>query len=221
MVKIKKQKLINNFPQEFIDRYKDWKLNNFSKNKVVYENLSNNGQQPLGMIISCCDSRVDPSSIFRAKAGEFFIHRNIANLIPPYDPESDNIGTSAAVEFAICVLKVSHIIVLGHSDCGGIKSGFHNCKGNELNQDLLFTNKWLEILKPAYNKLERLSDDQLMINNLEKISIINSINNLIDFPFVKKALKSNKILIHGIWNNIGNGDLEILNTETLTFDQLL
>ena len=106
MAKNKDSNSKNNLPKELIDRYKNWRSNTFDKNKTLYEDLSLNGQKPSSMIISCCDSRVNPTSIFDAKAGDFFIHRNIANLIPPYSPDSDNHGTSAAVEFAVCVLKV-------------------------------------------------------------------------------------------------------------------
>ena len=210
----------NNLPKELIDRYKNWKSNTFDKNKTLYEDLSLNGQKPSSMIISCCDSRVNPTSIFGAKAGDFFIHRNIANLIPPYSTDSDNHGTSAAVEFAVCVLKVSNIIILGHSSCGGIKSGYYNCKGDELNQKLPSINKWLKVLEPAYNELEQQSDDQLMIKSLEKVSIIKSVNNLMQFPCVEKSLESNNISIHGLWNDIGKGELEILNLNTLTFEKL-
>ena len=209
-----------NLPKELIDRYKDWKSNTFDKNKTLYEDLSLNGQKPSSMIISCCDSRVNPTSIFAAKAGDFFIHRNIANLIPPYSPDSDNHGTSAAVEFAVCVLKVSQIIILGHSNCGGIKSGYFNCKGDELNHELPSINKWLKVLEPAYNELEHQSDHQLMIKSLEKVSIIQSVNNLKQFPCVEKALESKDISIHGLWNDIGKGELEILNPKTLTFEKL-
>ncbi|MDC0032388.1 hypothetical protein OAJ23_02905, partial [Pelagibacteraceae bacterium] len=91
------------------------------------------GQKPSAIVITCSDSRVIPTNIFNTKPGEFFIHRNIANLVPPYDLDSDNTGTAAALEFAVCSLKVSHIIILGHSECGGIKNGYHLCKNDKKN----------------------------------------------------------------------------------------
>ena len=207
-------------PKFLFERYIDWKKNIFPNQNNSYKNLAKNGQKPKAMIISCCDSRVNPTDIFKGEAGDYFIYRNIANLIPPYSPESDNHGTSAAVEFAVCVLKVSHIIILGHSSCGGIKSGYYNCKGDELNHKLPSINKWLKVLEPAYNELEQQSDDQLMIKSLEKVSIIKSIDNLMQFPCVEKSLESNDIMIHGLWNDIGKGELEILNLNTLTFEKL-
>jgi carbonic anhydrase len=211
---------LTKLPNKIINKYKKWKIDSFVNNKATYEKLASEGQSPIAMIISCCDSRVHATSMFGAEIGEFFIHRNIANLIPPYNPDGDHHGTSAAIEFAICALKVSHIIILGHSNCGGIKNGYHLCKGDQVNKELLFVNKWLHILKPAYDKLVQLSDEKAMISMLEKQSIINSIQNLSEFPFVQKALSSNEILIHGLWNNIGTGELEMLNQKSMLFESL-
>ena len=212
--------LIKPLPQDLIDRYKNWKSDSFANDRSVYENLALEGQSPPAMIISCCDSRVHATSMFGAETGEFFIHRNIANLIPPYNPDGDHHGTSAAIEFAVCALKVSNIIVLGHSNCGGIKNGYHLCKGNHINKDLLFVNKWLNILKPAYDSLEQVAEDDLMIKKLEKNSIINSINNLLEFPFIQRAFDLKQLSVHGLWNDIGTGKLEMLFSETMTFKSI-
>ena len=212
--------LLTKLPNKIINKYKKWKIDSFVNNKATYEKLASEGQNPIAMIISCCDSRVHATSMFGAETGEFFIHRNIANLIPPYNPDGYHHGTSAAIEFAVCALKVPHIIVLGHSNCGGIKNGYHLCKGDQVNEELQFVNKWLDILKPAYDTLEQLSDEKAMISMLEKQSIINSIQNLSEFPFVQKALSSNEISIHGFWNNIGTGELEMLDPKSMLFESL-
>ena len=211
---------LTKLPNKIINKYKKWKTDTFIKNKATYKKLALEGQSPIAMIISCCDSRVHATSMFGAETGEFFIHRNIANLIPPYNPDGDHHGTSAAIEFAVCALKVPHIIVLGHSNCGGIKNGYHLCKGDQVNEELQFVNKWLDILKPAYDMLVQLSDEKTMISMLEKQSIINSIQNLSEFPFVQKALSSNEISIHGLWNNIGTGELEMLDPKSMLFESL-
>ena len=211
---------LTKLPNKIINKYKKWKADSFVKNKATYKKLALEGQSPIAMIISCCDSRVHATSMFGAETGEFFIHRNIANLIPPYNPDGDHHGTSAAIEFAVCALKVPHIIVLGHSNCGGIKNGYHLCKGDQVNEELQFVNKWLDILKPAYDMLVQLSDEKTMISMLEKQSIINSIQNLSEFPFVQKALSSNEISIHGLWNNIGTGELEMLDPKSMLFESL-
>ena len=210
-------KYIKSIPEKLINRYKDWKKTGFEEHRDWYETVAKVGQNPLAMVISCCDSRVHATSIFGADPGEFFIHRNIANLIPPYNPDGDHHGTSAAIEFAILSLAVSHIIILGHSGCGGIKNGYHLCKGDKKNTDLVFVNKWLNILKPAYDTLLVNGDDSLMIKKLEKESIKTSIKNLLDFPFIQNALQSEKLEIHGLWHNIRSGELEMLDSETMNF----
>ena len=111
-------------PKFLIDRYKKWKSNEYLKNERKLRKLASYGQSPSTMIISCCDSRIHATSIFGADEGEFFIHRNIANLVPKYSPDGENHGTSAAIEYAVKELKIQHLIVLGHTDCGGIKSGY-------------------------------------------------------------------------------------------------
>ena len=103
--------LIQPLPKDLIERYKNWKSDSFANDRATYENLALEGQSPPAMIISCCDSRVHATSMFGAETGEFFIHRNIANLIPPYNPDGDHHGTSAAIEFAVCVLKMATIYV--------------------------------------------------------------------------------------------------------------
>lgn len=211
---------MSSFPKYLTSRYKNWKNNLSDEKRDTFKNLELVGQAPNCMIISCCDSRVNASMIFGVETGEFFIHRNIANLIPPYNPDSDQHGTSAAIEFAVCALKVSHIIVLGHSSCGGIKNGYHICKGNEVNEELLFVNKWLSFLKPAFDRLDQIPDEKMMISMLEKQSIITSIQNLSEFPFVQKALSSSDLSIHGLWNNISTSELEILNPKSMLFEGL-
>ena len=108
-------------PAYLIQRYQGWKATTYSDNRAWYKRLATEGQRPRAMVISCCDSRVHVTSIFGADQGEFFIHRNIANLVPPYEPDGDHHGTSAAVEYAVTALNVAHLIVLGHSNCGGVQ----------------------------------------------------------------------------------------------------
>ena len=108
-------------PKFLIDRYKKWKSSEYLKNEVQLKKLASSGQSPSTMVISCCDSRIHATSIFEADEGEFFIHRNIANLVPPYSTISENYGTAAALEYAINILKVEHLIILKHKDCRKIK----------------------------------------------------------------------------------------------------
>ena len=204
-------------PKFLIDRYKKWKSNEYLKNEVQLRKLASSGQSPSTMVISCCDSRIHATSIFGADEGEFFIHRNIANLVPKYSPDGENHGTSAAIEYAIKELKVQHLIILGHKDCGGIKNGYH-MHSYSANSDYEFINKWLSILLPAYNKIQKIVSEQKQINQLEQESIKVSINNLFSFPFIKKAIDENKLSIHGLIHDIGSGNLKFLNPVTEDFE---
>jgi carbonic anhydrase len=204
-------------PKFLIDRYKKWKSNEYSKNEAQLRKLASSGQSPSTMVISCCDSRIHATSIFGADEGEFFIHRNIANLVPIYSPDGENHGTSAAIEYAIKELKVQHLIILGHKDCGGIKNG-HHIHSNSANPKYEFINKWLSILLPAYNKIQKDISEQKQINQLEQESIKVSINNLFSFPFIKNAIDENKLSIHGLIHDIGSGNLKFLNPVTENFE---
>ena len=204
-------------PKFLINRYKNWKSNEYLKNEVQLKKLASSGQRPSTMVISCCDSRIHATSIFGADEGEFFIHRNIANLVPIYSPDGENHGTSAAIEYAIKELKVQHLIILGHKDCGGIKNG-HHIHSNSANPKYEFINKWLGILLPAYNKIQKDISEQKQISQLEQESIKVSINNLFSFPFIKNAIDENSLSIHGLIHDIGSGNLKFLNPVTKNFE---
>ncbi len=208
---------ISSPPKFLIDRYKKWKSSEYLKNERQFKKLAFSGQSPSTMVISCCDSRVHVTSIFGADEGEFFIHRNIANLVPPYSLDGENHGTSAAIEYAIKELRVNHLIILGHKDCGGIKYG-HKVHSDSANTNYEFINKWLSILLPAYNKIQKNVSEKEQKNQLEKESIKVSINNLLSFPFVKKAIDKNELSIHGLIHDIGSGNLLFLNPVTDDFE---
>ena len=203
-------------PEFLVSRYKNWKSTSYSKNAKHFKKLASIGQNPSSMVISCCDSRVHVTSIFGASEGEFFIHRNIANLVPPYSPDGKDHGTSAAIEYATKELKISHLIILGHSDCGGIKSA-HNLHKSQLDQNYEFINKWLSILKPAFDKISKNNSIQKQIEQLEEESIKNSINNLFSFPNIKKVVESKSLSVHGLIHNIESGELKYLDPLTEEF----
>lgn len=206
-------------PEFLISRYKKWKASSYLNNKTHFKKLASVGQNPSTMVISCCDSRVHVTSIFGADEGEFFIHRNIANLVPPYSPDGEHHGTSAAIEYATKELKIQHLIVLGHSDCGGIKSG-HNLHTDKLNPAHEFINKWLSILQPAFKNISKNISEKKQIQQLEEESIKNSINNLFSFPYIKQTVKNKNLSIHGLIHDIESGKLKYLNPVTKKFENL-
>ena len=206
------------FPQDLKDKFYEWKNDTFSIKKSHFEKLAKEGQFPKYMIISCVDSRVDPNSMFKTEAGDFFVHRNIANLVPPYDYLTEHSGTIAAIEFGITALNIKNIVVMGHSGCGGIKNGYLACKENKFTENSSISN-WLQLLKPAYMKISKKSEKE-NIGELEKISIISSLENLSDYPFIKKQLEAKSINLYGIWNDIGTGSLESYCHDKKVFESL-
>lgn len=196
-------------PSYLIQRYHGWKATTYADNKSWYRRLAESGQHPRAMVISCCDSRVHVTSIFGADEGEFFIHRNIANLVPPYTPDGKNHGTSAAVEYAVTALKVAHVVVLGHSNCGGVKGCHDMCSGHapELLEESSFVGRWMDILRPGYERVEHIEESQ-RARALEKEAVVVSLENLMTFPFVKSAVESDRLTLHGLWTDVGEGGLE-------------
>ena len=196
-------------PEYLIKRYHGWNATTYAENSAWYRRLAEEGQRPRAMVISCCDSRVHVTSIFGADQGEFFIHRNIANLVPPYNPDGDYHGTSAAVEYAVTALHVSHLVVMGHSSCGGVKGCYDMCAGNapELEQKSSFVGRWMDMLRPGYDRLPD-GDDASRTRALEKEAVLVSLENLMTFPFVREAVEKGSLSLHGLWNDIGEGTLE-------------
>ncbi len=208
-------------PSYLVKRYQGWKATSYADDKVWYKRLAEDGQNPRAMIISCCDSRVHVTSIFGADQGEFFIHRNIANLVPPNAPDGDHHGTSAAIEFAVTGLKVAHLIVIGHSNCGGVNACYDMCAGNapELEEKTSFIGRWMDILRPGVNMVRDmgLDDEKEERRQLEKAAVVVSLENLMSFPFVQEAVASEKMTLHGLWHDIGKGELLVYDPERRLF----
>ena len=211
--------LISPLPNYLIKRYQNWKDNGFKKNKSRFEHLADHGQDPKAMVISCCDSRVHVTSIFGAETGEFFIHRNIANLVPAYLPDGEPHGTSAAVEYAVTALKVSHIIVLGHSSCGGVRGCHDMCTGHapDLEKSSSFVGRWMDILRPGYERVKDIKDEAARVARLEREAVLVSVENLMTFPFVKAAVEKNELTLHGLWTDIAEGSLEQFDSNLKDF----
>ena len=212
-------KKLSPLPNFLVNRYKKWKETTYSLNSTWFEKIAKEGQSPKAMIISCCDSRLHVTSIFGAEEGDFFIHRNVANLVPPFSPNGDYHGTSAAIEFATRELNVPHLIVLGHKGCGGVKNG-HDLHSNNLQNNYVFINKWLSILTPAFNNIPKNVSQQNQIKLLEEESIKVSLRNLFDFPNVKELVDNKKLSIHGLIHDIGSGELKYLNPNTERFERI-
>ncbi|MEP4248117.1 carbonic anhydrase [Tateyamaria sp.] len=196
-------------PTFLLQRYQGWKATTYAENSAWYRRLANEGQRPRTMVISCCDSRVHVTSIFGADQGEFFIHRNIANLVPPFAPGGDHHGTSAAVEYAVTVLEVAHVVVLGHSRCGGVQGCVDMCEGRapELEEETSFVGRWMDILRPKYEQVADIEDETEKTRRLEQLGVVASLENLMTFPFVEQRVNDGTLSIHGLWTDIAEGTM--------------
>lgn len=206
-------------PSYLVQRYHGWKATGYKENQSWYKQLARGGQHPRAMVISCCDSRVHVSALFGADQGELFIHRNIASLVPPYEPDGEAHGTSAAVEYAVTMLNVAHVIVLGHSGCGGVKGCIDMCQGNapELDESSSFIGRWMDILKPTYALVAAENDPDIQAQALEKQSVLVSLRNLMSFPFISSRVDEGLLTLHGLWTDIGEGSLEVFHSDDQTF----
>ena len=203
-------------PKDLINKYRDWRESSFKQEKDHFERLAKEGQSPKYMIISCVDSRVDPNAIFKSKAGEMLVHRNIANIVPPYSQLTEHSGTIAAIEFGVTALNIKNIIIIGHSGCGGIKYGYHMCHENNFDDNSSISN-WLKLLKPVYDNISGEGNDE-KVKYMEKESIIVSLENLSKYPFINTELNSGEIMLYGVWNDIGSGSIETYDFEKKKFD---
>ena len=210
---------ISPLPDFLVDRYKAWKSNKYINNAEKFKRLAIKGQTPSSLIISCCDSRVQATSIFGSDDGEFFIHRNISNLVPKYSPNSKHLATLAAIEYATKVLKVRHVIILGHTGCGGIKEAY-NIYEKKISSDLVFVNEWVKIILPALENISKNDSPEIQVERLGEESIKNSLNNLMSFPNIKQDVENDKLSIHCLIHDIETGNLKYLNPNTKQFENI-
>jgi carbonic anhydrase len=204
------------FPEVLADRYRRFKHRHFDAN--IYEELATYGQSPDVMIVSCCDSRVDPETIFSAMPGELFVMRNVANLIPPYETGGTYHGVSAAIEFAVLNLRVRHLLVMGHAGCGGVRAALDRAAARETEGQ--FISKWMSMLESARLKVlasHQGASHKDMITALEHEGIKTSLKNLRTFPFLADRENNGKLALHGAYFDIASGSLTVLNESTGQF----
>ena len=205
------------FPDYLLNGYNNFMSGRFNEQQQRYKALAETGQKPRTMVIACCDSRAAPETIFDSGPGELFVVRNVANMMPPYQPDGHYHSTSSALEFAVQVLRVSDIVVMGHGRCGGIKAALDPDAEPLSPGD--FIGRWMNLLKPAAEQI--LNNDLLTAGErqraLERVSIRNSLANLRTFPCVKILEDKGKLQLHGAWFDISTGELWIMDTKSGDF----
>jgi carbonic anhydrase len=196
------------FPERLVEGYQSFRSTRLPMEIARFQKLAATGQQPEVMIICCCDSRVSPEVIFDAHPGELFVVRNVANLVPPYAPTSYIHGVSAALEFAVQVLKVKHIIVMGHSRCGGIRA-FIEHRNRPNSGD--FIDNWMSLITPAAKILEiECSPAHADYHTrLEKASIVTTLQNLLTFPWIRDRAQTKELQLMGAYFDVATGYLSV------------
>jgi carbonic anhydrase len=198
-------------PKSLVEGYWRFLRDRQEAEKGRYLQLAELGQTPFAMVIACCDARVDVSAIFDAQPGALFILRNVANLVPPYEPEGKYHGTSAAIEYAVLALKVPHIVVLGHSRCGGVMA-YREGKAEEQG----FIGRWLALLDDA-KLAEGDVADYGKETAFELSAIRSSLAHLGGFPFIREREEARRLALHGLHFDIGSGRLIALDPATGCF----
>lgn len=206
------------FPERLTEGYRTFLGGRFASERTRYQALAEAGQRPEIMVIGCIDSRVSPEVIFDAAPGELLVVRNVANLVPPYEPDRDSQhGTSAALEFGVQALRVKHIVVLGHAFCGGIRA-FADEQEPLSPGD--FIGRWMSQIAPAAAALgpRRADDGDAYLRRLEFASVELSLQNLMTFPCVRTLVGRGKLQLHGAYFGVASGRLLVRNPETGEFE---
>src|SRR4029453_1383185 len=184
------------FPQHLLQGYRTFTSQRLPTEQSRYRELSERGQSPEVMVIGCCDSRGSPEGIFDAGPREFFVVANVANLVPVYQPDGGAHGVSAALEYAVRALRVKHIVVLGHAQCGGIRAFIDN----------------IEPLSQGGQ--ETMADFTV---GIEKAAVFRSLENLMTFPFVRALVERGALHLHGAYFGVAEGSLFVLDQAAKEF----
>jgi carbonic anhydrase len=205
------------FPERLTEGYRAFLERRFASERSRYEMLAATGQRPEIMVIGCIDSRVSPEVIFDAAPGELLVVRNVANIVPPYEPDlSTQHGTSAALEFGVQALRVKHIVVLGHAYCGGIRA-FADEQEPLSPGD--FIGRWMSQIAPAAANLgPRTKNDEDYLRRLEFASVELSLKNLMTFPCVRILVERGKLHLHGAYFGVASGKLLVRDPTSGKFE---
>ncbi len=176
----------------------------------IMQYLSQYGQKPEMMVVACCDSRVDPALILQCDPGDLFIVRNVANIVPPYEKDEMHHGTSAALEFGINFLKVNHLVLLGHSQCGGVNALMH---GTGSNQDDFISN-WVSLIKTD------CIHDHDHVDDYANLALKHSYKNCLTFPWIKEKIASEELFVHLWFFDIKTGQIFAYDKQSDAYEPL-
>ncbi len=206
--------------ESLISGYRAFRAGVYRQNEARYRELAEGLQTPKAVIVACCDSRADPAMIFSTDPGELFVIRNVANIIPPYEPDSHYHGTSAALEFAVSALGIADVIVMGHARCGGI-GALRQSLSSPVSGE--FVPGWIGILRPLAERVARdnadLAEEDLR-RALERAAVVESLRTLRTFPFVQEREAAGTLRLHGWFYGIASGKLSVYDAKTDAFEDV-
>lgn len=203
-----------------IEGYRRFRLGPYREQRERYDRLAQ-GQSPQVMVISCSDSRVDPTRVFDSEPGQMFVLRNIANLVPPYSAISGQSSVAAALEYAVTMAYVPHILIFGHAQCGGIAAAL----AGDFDKPVAgkHVHAWMEFISPARDTVKAacaLSQDIDAHRALEQANVRTGIANLRTYPFVAAAEAEGKLFLHGAIFDIADGTLKVLDEKSGQFQAI-
>jgi carbonic anhydrase len=206
-------------PSQLIDGYRAFLAGGLRAEQDRYRELAQSGQSPEVLVIGCCDSRCSPEVIFNARPGELFVVRNIANLVPPYAPDARAHGVSAALEFGVMALRVKHIVVLGHAQCGGVKAFAEDAEPLTPGD---FIGNWMKLMTPAAEKIGPRGNRPMgeYLTMLEQANVALSLDNLMTFPRLRAKVERGEIRLHGAYFGVATGQLSVREPTTGKFMQV-
>jgi carbonic anhydrase len=202
------------FPQHLLEGYRTFTSQRLPTEQTRYQELSERGQSPAVMVIGCCDSRVSPEVIFDAGPGELFVVRNVANLVPVYQPDGGAHGVSAALEYAVNVLRIKHVVVLGHAQCGGIRAFIDNIEPLSPGD---FIGRWMAMFIKPGEVVEQRARETMQEFTVRIEKIFRSLENLMTFPFVRTRVERGEMHLHGAYFGVAEGSLFVLDQAAKEF----
>lgn len=211
------EKIADLLPAVLAEGYAKFRQFKYARHAQRYMELAVRSQKPHTMVIACCDSRAAPETIFDASAGELFVVRNVANLVPPYAPDGERHSTSAALEFAVNALGVRHIVVMGHGRCGGIEAAVTDMSPLSRGD---FIGKWMADVKDVIDKvaIPDCCPDHERTLLVERASIVQSLQNLRSFPWIARLEQAQEISLIGAWFDVALGELHAYSEATGSWD---
>ncbi|MBO9354308.1 carbonic anhydrase [Bordetella petrii] len=203
--------------ERFISGFQRFQQHYFDTAPALFRNLCR-GQNPRTLLIGCCDSRVDPALLLGCDPGDIFTVRNVANLVPLPDEHGGQQGVLAAIQFAVEQLAVGRIIVLGHSQCGGIRALMEQRLDSAGQAD--YIGRWVNIAEPARAQVLRQLPQASLAEQrraCEQASILISLSNLESFACVRRQLERGAISLHGWYFDLEAGALLAYSPRADTF----